>query len=149
MWKFKNPIKHAIPETRWPTAAEAAKSLLLQPIAIGPIEAGSRTWVPAMVPWRATEDGFVTPEVLAWYERFAAFKKQFPELAKAAAALLADFGASDAALLEVVFGRTTPTGVLPFELPSSMDAVRRQLPDVPYDSEDPLFPFGDGLSYDG
>ena len=32
----------------------------------------SRTWVPAMVPWRATEDGFVTPNVLAWYERFAA-----------------------------------------------------------------------------
>jgi 2,4-dienoyl-CoA reductase-like NADH-dependent reductase (Old Yellow Enzyme family) len=24
-----------------------------------------------MVPWRASEDGFVTPEVLAWYERFA------------------------------------------------------------------------------
>jgi 2,4-dienoyl-CoA reductase-like NADH-dependent reductase (Old Yellow Enzyme family) len=24
-----------------------------------------------MVPWRATEDGVVTPEVLAWYERFA------------------------------------------------------------------------------
>jgi 2,4-dienoyl-CoA reductase-like NADH-dependent reductase (Old Yellow Enzyme family) len=24
-----------------------------------------------MVPWRATDDGFVTPEVLAWYERFA------------------------------------------------------------------------------
>ena len=70
-----------------------------------------------------------------------------PELANAAAALLADFGVSDAALLEVVFGRTTPTGVLPFELPSSMDAVRRQLPDVPYDSEDPLFPFGHGLSY--
>ena len=70
-----------------------------------------------------------------------------PELAKAAAALLADFGVSDAALLGLVFGRTTPTGVLPFELPSSMDAVRRQLPDVPYDSEDPLFPFGHGLSY--
>ena len=31
----------------------------------------SRTWVPAMVPWRATEDGFVTDENLAWYERFA------------------------------------------------------------------------------
>ena len=72
-----------------------------------------------------------------------------PELAEAAAALLADFGVSDAALLDVVFGRTTPTGVLPFELPSSMDAVRRQLPDVPYDSEDPLFPFGHGLSYGG
>ncbi|MGQ0504554.1 MAG: oxidoreductase [Myxococcaceae bacterium] len=24
-----------------------------------------------MVPWRATDDGFVTPHVLAWYERFA------------------------------------------------------------------------------
>jgi len=71
MWKFKNPIKHAIPETRWPTAAEAAQSLLYQPIRIGSIEATSRTWVPAMVPWRATEDGFVTPEVLAWYRRFA------------------------------------------------------------------------------
>jgi beta-glucosidase len=72
-----------------------------------------------------------------------------PELAEAAAALLADFGVSDAALLDVVFGRTTPKGVLPFELPSSMDAVRRQLPDVPYDSENPLFPFGHGLSYGG
>ena len=71
MWKFKNPIKHAIPDTRWPTAAEAAASLLYQPIMIGPIEANSRTWVPAMVPWRATDDGFVTPEVLDWYRRFA------------------------------------------------------------------------------
>ncbi|MBL9037966.1 MAG: NADH:flavin oxidoreductase, partial [Archangium sp.] len=26
---------------------------------------------PAMVPWRATNDGLVTPEVLAWYRRFA------------------------------------------------------------------------------
>jgi 2,4-dienoyl-CoA reductase-like NADH-dependent reductase (Old Yellow Enzyme family) len=24
-----------------------------------------------MVPWRATEEGFVTPEILGWYERFA------------------------------------------------------------------------------
>lgn len=71
MWKFKNPIKHAIPATRWPTAAEAAQSLLYQPIRIGPLEARSRTWVPAMVPWRATEDGFVTQEVLDWYRRFA------------------------------------------------------------------------------
>jgi dimethylglycine catabolism A len=71
MWKFKNPIRHTIPETRWPTAAEAAQSLLYQPIRIGPIEAESRTWVPAMVPWRATEDGFVTQENLDWYRRFA------------------------------------------------------------------------------
>ena len=29
-----------------------------------------RSWVPAMVPWRATEEGFVTPAVLEWYGRF-------------------------------------------------------------------------------
>jgi hypothetical protein len=62
-------------------------------------------------------------------------------------ALLATFGASDAALLEVLFGCAAPDAKLPFELPRSMDAVRRQLEDVPCDSEDPLFPFGFGLSY--
>ena len=44
-------------------------------------------------------------------------------------------------------GRFAPAGKLPFELPSSMDAVRRQKEDVPYDSEQPLFPFGYGLTY--
>jgi beta-glucosidase len=28
-----------------------------------------------------------------------------------------------------------------------MEAVRRQKPDVPYDSENPLYPFGHGLTY--
>src|SRR6267142_4028909 len=71
MWKFKNPVRHSIPETRWPTAAEAATSLLYQPIRIGPLVAENRTWVPAMVPWRATEDGFITEANLDWYRRFA------------------------------------------------------------------------------
>ncbi|HKO61005.1 MAG TPA: NADH:flavin oxidoreductase [Pyrinomonadaceae bacterium] len=71
MWKFKNPVRHTIPETRWPTAAEASNSLLYQPIEIGSMQVESRTWVPAMVPWRATDDGFVTPENLDWYRRFA------------------------------------------------------------------------------
>lgn len=31
----------------------------------------SRTWVPAMVPWRATDDGLVTQDNLDWYRRFA------------------------------------------------------------------------------
>ena len=70
-----------------------------------------------------------------------------PEITEASAALLANFGASDAALLDIVFGRFPPSGKLPFELPSSMDAVRRQKEDVPYDSENPLFPFGHGLVY--
>ena len=69
------------------------------------------------------------------------------EIADGAAALVASFGAGDAALLDLVFGRFEPGGKLPFELPSSMDAVLRQLPDVPYDSEAPLYPFGHGLTY--
>ncbi len=71
MWKFANPIKHPIPEAVWPTAEEASQSLLFQPIKIGELTLTSRTWVPAMVPWRATEDGFVTQDNLDWYRRFA------------------------------------------------------------------------------
>jgi 2,4-dienoyl-CoA reductase-like NADH-dependent reductase (Old Yellow Enzyme family) len=71
MWHPEPSIRHSIPETRWPTRTEAAQSLLFQPIGIGPIAMESRTWVPAMVPWRATEDGFVTRANLDWYKRFA------------------------------------------------------------------------------
>src|SRR6185295_2452694 len=71
MWKFPKPIRHQIPNTVWPTADEASKSLLYQPVHIGPKIALNRTWVPAMVPWRATDDGFVTKENLDWYQRFA------------------------------------------------------------------------------
>ncbi|HEY0384617.1 MAG TPA: hypothetical protein VGC64_01335, partial [Pyrinomonadaceae bacterium] len=71
MWHPENPIRHEIPETRWPTAAEATGALLFRPLERGPLRLESRTWVPAMVPWRATDDGFVTPDNLDWYERFA------------------------------------------------------------------------------
>ena len=70
-----------------------------------------------------------------------------PEIAAESAALLAEFGANDVAVLSVIFGQFHPTGKLPFELPSSMVAVQRQKSDVPYDSESPLFPFGHGLTY--
>ena len=70
-----------------------------------------------------------------------------PEISAAAKGLLADFGASDAAVLDVIFGKAKPGGKLPFELPSSMDAVRNQKEDLPYDSKDPLYKFGYGLGY--
>jgi beta-glucosidase len=70
-----------------------------------------------------------------------------PELAKESAALLATFGVSDEALFDVLLGKHAPTGKLPFELPSSMEAVRTQLEDVPADSKAPLFPMGSGLTY--
>ncbi|WP_260146941.1 glycoside hydrolase family 3 C-terminal domain-containing protein [Streptomyces sp. CEV 2-1] len=46
----------------------------------------------------------------------------------------------------MVFGRTRPEGRLPFELPRSMEAVRASRPDVPDDTENPLFPHGAGLT---
>jgi beta-glucosidase len=70
-----------------------------------------------------------------------------PEISGAAKGLLADFGASDEAVLDVVFGKAKPGGHLPIEMPSSMQAVRDQKEDLPYDSKDPLYKFGFGLSY--
>jgi beta-glucosidase len=70
-----------------------------------------------------------------------------PEISEHAKGLFVNFGASDAALLDVVFGKTKPMGKLPFELPSSMEAVRKQKEDMPYDSKSPLYKFGFGLSY--
>lgn len=71
-----------------------------------------------------------------------------PEISENAAALLGNFGISDKNLCKVLFGEATPQGHLPFELPSSMEAVEEQLTDVPYDSKDPLYAFGFGLSYE-
>jgi 2,4-dienoyl-CoA reductase-like NADH-dependent reductase (Old Yellow Enzyme family) len=66
-------MKHALPAPGWPTAEEAARARLFSPMALGVARiARARTWVPAMVPWRATEDGEVTPALLEWYGRFAA-----------------------------------------------------------------------------
>ncbi|MGK3201280.1 glycoside hydrolase family 3 protein [Amycolatopsis sp. MEPSY49] len=65
-----------------------------------------------------------------------------PELAEHAAALLADFGAADDAVLDVVFGHATAEGRLPIELPSSMAAVEAHPEDRPGGTADPLFPLG-------
>ena len=70
-----------------------------------------------------------------------------PDISKNAKALIANYGASNKSVCEVLFGNAEPQGNLPFELPSSMDAVRNQKTDVPYDSENPLYEFGFGLRY--
>jgi dimethylglycine catabolism A len=71
MWRPAERIRHDAKPGTWPSAAEAASSHLFSPIAVGPLKLAQRTWVPAMVPWRASDDGFVTPDVLDWYECFA------------------------------------------------------------------------------
>lgn len=64
-----------------------------------------------------------------------------------ARAVVGDFGVSDAALLDVLAGRSHPQGRLPLELPSSMAEVERQKPDVPSDTKHPLYAIGTGLQY--
>jgi 2,4-dienoyl-CoA reductase-like NADH-dependent reductase (Old Yellow Enzyme family) len=71
VWRPPERIRHPLPEGEWPSAAAASAARWFQPIRLGPVALEQRTWVPAMVPWRATEDGFVTDDVLGWYERFA------------------------------------------------------------------------------
>ncbi|MDT0142286.1 glycoside hydrolase family 3 N-terminal domain-containing protein [Microbacterium sp. PRC9] len=64
----------------------------------------------------------------------------------AAAAVTANWGANADALLDVLTGGSPATGKLPFDVPSSMAAVEASRPDVPFDTADPLFRFGHGLS---
>ncbi|BCW58613.1 glycoside hydrolase family 3 N-terminal domain-containing protein [Arthrobacter sp. StoSoilB20] len=69
-----------------------------------------------------------------------------PEIVHRAAAVVANYGASDEALLDVLFGRRTARGRLPFDLPSSTRAVEASRADVPFDTDAPLFRFGHGLT---
>ncbi len=63
--------RHPYPAPGWPTREQARDSLLFSPIRVGSFTSLTRTWVPAMVPWRATSDGRMTQAVLDWYGRFA------------------------------------------------------------------------------
>ena len=69
MWKPAEKILYEAQPGRWPSADEAARALLFQALSAGRLQLASRTWVPAMVPWRATEEGDATDDVVAWYRR--------------------------------------------------------------------------------
>ncbi|GAA3619878.1 glycoside hydrolase family 3 protein [Microlunatus ginsengisoli] len=99
---------------------------------------------PADVVAHVTEVAAQVPTVLDVFCDRPAILTPFVD---AAAAIVLDFGASGAALLDVLSGRARPQGRLPFDLPSSMAAVVASRPDVPFDTADPLFRFGHGLSY--
>ena len=72
MWKPPERIRHPLPDDQPPTADEAARARLFSPLTLASgLTLADRTWVPAMVPWRATDEGFVTTDVLDWYGRFA------------------------------------------------------------------------------
>jgi beta-glucosidase len=68
-------------------------------------------------------------------------------LDKRASALVANFGVSDAALMDALTGKVKPEGKLPFELPSSMAEVEAQQPDIAHDTAHPLYKIGFGRRY--
>ena len=71
MWRPPQRIKWHPDPGRWPSAEEAQRSLLFSPVQVGELRLSSRTWIPAMVPWRATDEGYVTDANIDWYARFA------------------------------------------------------------------------------
>ena len=71
MWQPPQRIAFKASPGRIPTRDEAAASRLFSPLESGPLKLSSRTWVPAMVPWRADNDGNVTQAVVDWYARLA------------------------------------------------------------------------------
>jgi len=72
VWRPPQKIKWKPAPGEWPSREQALASRLFSPLRVGPLELATRTWVPAMVPWRATDDGFVTQDNIEWYARFAA-----------------------------------------------------------------------------
>lgn len=71
MWKPPERIKYQTVVPRWPTAREAEQSRLYSPLSTPNLDLAQRTWVPAMVPWRASDHGDVSQDVIDWYARFA------------------------------------------------------------------------------
>lgn len=71
----------------------------------------------------------------------------FPEINQLSKSVIASFECQEDILLELITGQFSPSGKLPFEIPSSVSAVEAQKEDVPYDSQDPLYTFGHGLQY--
>ena len=65
-----------------------------------------------------------------------------------AGAIVATFGANDAALMDVLTGKHQPEGRLPFALATDAEAIKKQDSDIPgYKDGDTLFAFGHGLTY--
>lgn len=72
MWRPPQKIKWKPQPGAWPSRDEASGARLFSPLEAAPLRLATRTWVPAMVPWRATQDGYVTDDNVDWYARFAA-----------------------------------------------------------------------------
>lgn len=71
-----------------------------------------------------------------------------PKIKEKAAGILAEFNVKPEIILEAVFGQFSPSGKLPFDLPYSMEDVRRQNSDQPFDCKNVTYRYGYGLTYE-
>jgi beta-glucosidase len=79
----------------------------------------------------------------------------FGEFEKEVDAIVGEFGVQTEALLDIVSGKTEPSGLLPLQMPIDMTTVEKQLEDVPHDmipyrdSNGNVYDFGFGLNWNG
>jgi beta-glucosidase len=79
----------------------------------------------------------------------------FSEIEKSASAILIHMGVQDQALMELITGKTEPSGLLPFQMPADMLTVEAQFEDVPRDmtsytdTEGNTYDFAFGLNWSG
>ena len=99
-----------------------------------------------------------SPEILEKLEEFSSIKPLIvivdlnrpailDSINQMSSALVGTFGVDESVIFETLFGESKPSGKLPFEIPSSMKEVNKQLEDVPDDTMNPTFKFGFGLTY--
>ncbi len=79
----------------------------------------------------------------------------FAEFEKLANAILVTFDVQDQAVMEILTGAAEPSGLLPLQIPASMEVVESQLEDVPLDvechldSEGNRYDFAFGMNWKG
>lgn len=117
----------------------------------GMSSATSRTMYPSLADIKniMTEIGDSKKVVLSIYFR-APYVMDDASGLKNAGAILSTFGVTDTSMLEVLSGKFSPQGKMPFALPSTLDAVTNNKSDAPgfkETTDGELFSFGHGLSY--
>ena len=79
----------------------------------------------------------------------------FNEFEKQVDGIVLNFGVSTQAVLDIISGKTEPSGLLPVQMPANMETVEKQFEDVPYDmiphkdSEGNVYDFAYGLNWKG
>jgi beta-glucosidase len=79
----------------------------------------------------------------------------FNEFEKQVDGIVLNFGVSSQAVLDIISGKTEPSGLLPVQMPANMETVEKQFEDVPYDmiahkdSEGNVYDFAYGLNWKG